>query len=141
MIWKNNPTVNGLNAVNDNTICSTLGIEFTDVGEDYLIAKMPVDSRTKQPMGLLHGGASVVLAETLGSVASVISHEDVSKQSIVGIEVNANHLKSAKSGFVYGKVTPIKVGRKLHIWEITITNEANEKVCVSRLTVMVLPKS
>lgn len=138
MIWKNNPTVEGLNAVNKNTICDHIGIEFTEVGHDYLIAKMPVDSRTKQPMGLLHGGASVVLAETLGSVASVISHEDVTKQSIVGIEINANHLKAAKSGYVYGKVTPIKRGRKLHIWEIVITNDKNEKVCVSRLTVMVL---
>lgn len=139
MIWKNNPTIEGLNLINENTICRHLGIEFTEIGEDYLIAKMPVDARTKQPMGLLHGGASVVLAETLGSVASVIVHEDVSKQSIVGIEVNANHLKSARDGFVWGKVTPIKIGRKLHIWEINIENDNKEKVCVSRLTVMVLP--
>ena len=139
MIWKNNPTPDGLNAVNDNTIVRHLGIEFIEVGDDYLIAKMPVDHRTHQPMGLLHGGASVVLAETLGSVASVIMHEDVTKQSIVGVEINANHLKSARSGFVYGKVTPIKVGRKLHIWEINIRNENHEKICVSRLTVMVLP--
>jgi len=138
MIWKNNPTVEGLNIVNNNTICSHIGIEFIEVGEDYLIAKMPVDHRTKQPMGLLHGGASVVLAETLGSVASVIIHEDVTKQSIVGIEINANHLKSAKTGFVYGKVVPIKIGRKLHIWSIEITNESGEKVCISRLTVMVI---
>ena len=140
MIWKNNPTLEGLNAVNDNTICRTIGIEFTEIGDDYLIAKMPVDHRTKQPMGLLHGGASVVLAETLGSVASVLSIDDVSKKSIVGIEINANHLKSATSGFVYGKVTPIKIGRKLHIWEIDIVNEDGKKVCVSRLTVMVLDR-
>jgi 1,4-dihydroxy-2-naphthoyl-CoA hydrolase len=140
MIWKNNPTLEGINALHENTICRTIGIEFTEIGDDYLIAKMPVDHRTKQPMGLLHGGASVVLAETLGSVASVLTLDDVTKKSIVGIEINANHLKSATSGFVYGKVTPIKIGRKLHIWEIDIVNEDGKKVCVSRLTVMVLDR-
>lgn len=141
MIWKNNPTPEGLNLVQQNTICSVLGIEFTEVGDEYLVAKMPVDERTKQPMGLLHGGASVVLAETLGSVASVVTHEDMSKQRIVGVEINANHLKSATSGYVYGKVTPLKLGKKLHIWQIKISNEAGDLVCVSRLTVMVIPTS
>ncbi|MBT8233455.1 MAG: hotdog fold thioesterase [Saprospiraceae bacterium] len=138
MIWKNNPTVEGLNAIQQGTICSHLDIKFTEVGEDYLAASMPVDQRTKQPMGLLHGGASAVLAETLGSVASVITFDDPTKQSIVGIEINANHLKSAKSGHVYGKVKPIRIGKKLHVWNIEITDDVGHLVCVSRLTVMVI---
>lgn len=141
MIWKNNPTLQSINALRVNTLVETLGIDFVEIGEDYLIAKMPVDKRTVQPLGLLHGGASVSLAETLGSVASVLLLDDPINKSVVGIEINANHLKSAKSGFVYGKVTPIKLGRKLQVWNIDIKNENDELVCVSRLTVMILSNS
>lgn len=118
---------------------ANLGIEFTEIGADYIIAKMPVDERTIQPYGLLHGGASVALAETLGSVASHISI-DQDNQWAVGLEVNANHLRPAKSGYVYGKVTPIHMGRKSHVWEIRITNEENKLICVSRLTVSIIDK-
>lgn len=118
---------------------STLGIEFTEVGEDYLVAKMPVDERTVQPYGLLHGGASVTLAETLGSVASHLNIDTDTKWA-VGLEINANHVRSATSGFVYGKVTPIHLGRKSHVWEIRITNEDNKLVSISRLTVSIIDK-
>ena len=111
-----------------------IGIEFTEVGSDYLIAKMPVDHRTKQPMGLLHGGASVALAETIGSVASVVVQENPFEKAVVGVEINANHLSSAKQGYVFGKVTPIKIGRKIHVWNIEITDENEKKICISRLT-------
>lgn len=114
-----------------------LGIEFMEIGDNYLTARMPVDHRTIQPMGLLHGGASVVLAESLGSVASSII-VDRNKSYCVGLEINANHIKSAKSGFVTGKATPIHIGRKTHVWDIKITNENDDLVCISRLTVAIL---
>lgn len=127
-----------LNAMGQNNMLNHLGIEFVELTADYLVAKMPVDHRTKQPMGLLHGGASVVLAESLGSVASFLSLPDPTKQTAVGVEINANHLKSAKTGFVYGKCTPIKIGRNIQVWETQITNEAGDLICVSRLTTMVI---
>jgi len=139
-IWKSRPTPEQMNQFNKNGMDAHIGIEFTEIGDDYLIAKMPVDQRTKQPMGLLHGGANVVLAETLGSVASVLCLEDRSKQSIVGVEINANHLRSVKSGFVYGKVTPIKLGRRLQIWEINIHDDEGRHTCVSRITIAVIDK-
>ncbi len=141
MIWKNSPTIEGLNTISQNTMDEHLGIEYVEIGENYLVARMPVDHRTIQPMGLLHGGASATLAESLGSVASVMLLDDINKQSIVGIEINANHLKSAKSGYVYGKVSPVKLGRTLLVWNIEIKNEQDELLCVSRLTTMVLTKS
>lgn len=113
-----------------------MGIEWVDANEEYLTARMPVDHRTKQPMGLLHGGASVALAETLGSVASSLMLK--AGQAPVGLEINANHIKSARDGFVYGTVKPIHVGRRTHVWDIRIENEKKEAVCVSRLTVAVL---
>ena len=109
-------------------------------GDDYLIARMPVDARTVQPYGILHGGASVTLAETLGSIASFLTLDPSSNQTPVGIEVNANHIKSVKSGWVYGKVTPVHLGRKTHVWDIRITDENKSLVCVSRLTVMIIDK-
>jgi len=139
-IWKSRPTLEMMNEFNKNGMDAHIGIEFTEIGDDYLIAKMPVDQRTKQPMGLLHGGANVVLAETLGSVASVLCLEDRSKQSIVGVEINANHLRSVKSGFVHGKVTPIKLGRRLQIWEINIHDDEGRHTCVSRITIAVIDK-
>lgn len=128
-----------LQEISKNTMVEHLGMEFLELGENYITAKMPVDHRTHQPMGLLHGGASVALAETLGSVASSILL-DMNKFHCVGLEINANHIKSARNGFVFGKVTPIHLGRKTHVWDIKITNESEELVCVSRLTVAVLEK-
>jgi 1,4-dihydroxy-2-naphthoyl-CoA hydrolase len=127
-----------LNKMSENNMVGHLGIEFTEVKPEYICAKMPVDSRTKQPMGLLHGGASVVLAESVGSIASWLSLEDQNKQAAVGIEINANHLKSAHEGYVYAKCTPLKVGRTMHVWDIKITNETEELVCVCRLTTAVI---
>ena len=127
-----------LNKMSENNMVGHLGIEFTEVSPDYICAKMPVDSRTKQPMGLLHGGASVVLAESLGSIASWLSLEDPNKQAAVGVEINANHLKSVREGYVYAKCTALKVGRTMHVWDIKITNEANDLVCVCRLTTAVI---
>lgn len=138
MIWKHKPTLEAMNAVSTNTMVEHVGIEFIEIGDDYIKARMPVDHRTVQPMRILHGGASVVLAETIGSVASTFCIEDLSKQTAVGVEINASHLKSAKSGFVYGTARPIKIGRKLHVWNIEIKNEDDKLVCVSRLTIAVI---
>ena len=126
--------------MNANTLGENLGIEFTEIGADFLVAKMPVDSRTVQPYRLLHGGASVALAETLGSVASHLCIEDLDKKMAVGVEINANHLRPATRGFVFGKVTAIRVGRSMHVWSIEITDERGKLVCVSRLTVAVVDK-
>jgi 1,4-dihydroxy-2-naphthoyl-CoA hydrolase len=133
-IWKIRPTVEQLNALNGATIHEALGIRFRAVGDDYLEATMPVDARTKQPFGFLHGGASVVLAESLGSVASGLVS---GSRNCVGIEVNANHLRPAEEGFVTGRVTAIRLGKTLHVWEIRILAQDGSLVCVSRLTVMV----
>lgn len=138
MIWKQTFNVEGLNTLSQNTMVEHIGIEFTDFGDDYITAKMPVDKRTVQPMRLLHGGASAALAETLGSVAATLCVEDVTKQQIVGVELNANHLRSATSGYVYGTARPIKVGRKLQVWQIEIKNKEGKMICISRLTVMVI---
>lgn len=122
-----------------NTMVDHLGIEFTEIGSNYIKAKMPVDHRTVQPMGLLHGGASVALAETLGSVASAMLI-DVNKYICVGLEINANHIRSATDGYVEGKVTPIHLGKKTHIWDIRITHDNGNLISVSRLTVAILDK-
>jgi 1,4-dihydroxy-2-naphthoyl-CoA hydrolase len=131
-------SLDALHSLSKNTISHHLGIEFTEVGADYVIARMPVDSRTHQPFGILHGGASVVLAETLGSIASFLCLKDPEKQHAVGLEINANHLRPVKEGYVYGTVKPIHVGRTTHIWDIRITNEENKLVCISRLTVAIV---
>lgn len=131
-------TLDEINALSKGNMLEHLGIEFTEVSEAYLKGKMPVDSRTKQPFGLLHGGASVVLAETLGSVAAALAVEDPRKQVAVGVEVNANHLKSVRGGYVTGICKPIRIGSSMHVYEINIYNEQNELVCVSRLTVAIL---
>ncbi len=131
--------VSELNKLSPNTIAEQLGIEFTETGSDYIKGKMPVDHRTHQPMGLLHGGASVVLAETLGSVGSFLC-VDQEKQYCVGLEINANHVKAVRGGYVYGTAHLLHAGRKTHIWDIRITNEREELVCISRLTVAVIDK-
>lgn len=116
-----------------------IGIEFTAIGDDFLEAKMPVDHRTHQPLGMLHGGASVALAETMGSVAATCC-VDVTRQFCVGLEINANHLKSVRSGFVKGVTKAIHIGKKTQVWEIRIVNEQEELVCISRITLAVLDK-
>ena len=117
-----------------------LGIEFTEIGADYLCGKMPVDHRTHQPMGLLHGGASVALAETLGSVAGMMQ-VDADKYACVGLEINANHLISVRNGYVFGRATAVHLGQKTQVWDIRITNNSGDLVCVSRLTLAVLERA
>lgn len=134
-----NMTLEAMNAHSEGTMMKQLGIVYTEIGPDFLCGTMPVDHRTKQPAGLLHGGASAALAETLGSMGSM-SIIDLEKQSIVGIEINANHIRSVKAGHVHGKATLIMRSRKLHVWEIRITNDNGQLVCLSRLTIMVLEK-
>ena len=123
-----------------STMVETLGIKIIDIGENFVSGKMPVDKRTKQPFGLLHGGASVALAETLGSIGAGMNI-DQSSQSVVGIEINANHLKAVKTGWVFGKAKAIRVGRKIQVWEIDIKNENDDFVCKSRLTLAVIEKN
>ena len=132
-----------LKKINDkveNTMVSTLGIEITDFGDQYISGKMPVDQRTIQPFGLLHGGASAAFAETLGSMGAG-SQIDLVKYSVVGIELNSSHLKAVKEGWVYGKATPIRIGRTIQVWDIIINNEKNDIVCKSRLTLAVIKKN
>jgi uncharacterized protein (TIGR00369 family) len=136
-IWKKEFTLKGINNINEHCLPGYLGIEFIAFGEDYLIAKMPVNQHTKQPMGLLHGGASMVLVETLGSVAALLCVAD-DTQTTVGVEINANHLKSAQQGYVFGKAVPLRIGRNLQVWNIEIRNEADDLICVSRFTVAVI---
>lgn len=138
-LWFGDADVNDLNNRPNNHIGGLLGIVFTELGDDYLKATMPVDARTHQPFGILHGGASVVLAESLGSIASwLIIDQD--KYMAVGLEVNANHLRPVKSGLVTGICTPIHIGGKTHIWDIKIYDERGKMNCVSRLTVAVVAK-
>ena len=132
-------TLERLNTINENTLASHVGIEFTEIGSDYLVARMPVDKRTTQPFNILHGGASVVLSETLGSQAAAVLL-DLDKQYPVGLEINANHIKSISSGYVYGRVTPIHIGRSTHVWETRITDEENRLICISKLTVAILDR-
>ena len=138
-IWSVQATLKDLNSVSRNTMVEHIGIEFLEIGDDYIKARMPVDHRTIQPAGLLHGGASVALAETLGSVAAYLC-VDASQKVCVGLDVNANHVRSATCGFVYGVVRPIHIGSSTQVWEIRITGEQDELVCISRITMAVLDK-
>lgn len=138
-IFNNNISLEALNKLSKNTMAEQIGIEFTAIGDDFLEARMPVDKRTHQPFGLLHGGASVALAETMGSVAAHFC-VDLSKQFCVGLEINANHLRGAKDGFVKGVTKPIHIGKKTQVWEIKISNEQGDLVCISRITMAVLDK-
>ena len=138
MIWFDKAlTVEKLRPLGPNTMAAHIGIEWVEVGENFIKAKMPVDQRTNQPYGLLHGGASCVLAETLGSVASamVIDH---SKFFCVGLEINANHIRGVREGYVTGIVLPLHLGNATHVWDIKIYDEKEKLVCVSRLTVAIL---
>jgi 1,4-dihydroxy-2-naphthoyl-CoA hydrolase len=132
-------TVEKLDELSKNTMVEHLGIEFTEVGRDYLKARMPVDHRTHQPYGLLHGGASVALAETLGSVgAHCMVNPDT--HYCVGLEINANHIRGVREGWVTGTASPIHVGRSTQVWEIRIETEDGRLVCISRITMAMLEK-
>jgi len=139
MIWHKKYTLDDLKLLHKNTMQEFLGIEFLEIGDDFLKARMPVNERTKQPMGLLHGGANVTLAESLGSVASVMCI-DLEKKSCVGLEINANHIRAVRSGYVYGITQPVHLGRTTQIWEIKIFDESDKLTCISRITNAILEK-
>ena len=135
-IWTKPISLESLTALSQDSAVSHLGIEFTEIGDDFLCARVPVDKRTFQPYGLLHGGVSVVLAETLGSMAA--GHVAAEGHYVVGLDINANHLKSARSGWVTGITRPVHIGRSTQVWHIDMHNDAGELTCVSRLTMAVL---
>jgi len=136
-IWRSPKTIEQLNGAQSGTLIQHLGIRFTEVGADYLRGTMPVDERTKQPFGLLHGGASVALAETLGSIGAMMCVEP-EKFLCVGQEINANHVRAVSSGLVTGTARPLHIGGRTHVWTIEIVNEAGKLVCASRLTMAVI---
>lgn len=137
-IWKRTFTLETLKKRRENTLVEHLGIEITEVGDDYMIASMPVDHRTHQPMGILHGGASIALAETVGSMAANLAVDE--NHYCVGLEVNGNHLKSVSSGKVLAKAKPVHLGRSTQVWDIRISDESEKNICISRLTMAVLKK-
>lgn len=139
-IWFN-PSIqlSELYRLHPGTLGEHLGMEWLEIGENFLRVRMPVDSRTRQPYGLLHGGASCALAETAGSVASaLVIHPD--KQICVGLEINANHIRGVREGWVTAKATPLHLGASTHVWDIKITDDSDRLICVSRLTVAILKK-
>ena len=135
-IWKSDVSLDLLNESGRNTMIEHLGIRMVEIGDDYLKASMPVDQRTHQPLGLLHGGASVVLAETIGSTAAQLCAEP--GYYCLGLDINANHLRGVRSGLVYAVARPIHVGRTTQVWDIRISDENDKPVCISRLTMAVL---
>jgi 1,4-dihydroxy-2-naphthoyl-CoA hydrolase len=137
-MFKKHIDITQKNMFGSTSMAEHLGIEFLEIGEDFVTARMPVDHRTHQPFGVLHGGASVALAETLGSVASFLTLEDPIAQRAVGLEINANHIRPVSSGWVYAKAIPLHLGRTTHIWDIKITSEEQKLVCVVRFTVAIV---
>ena len=135
-LWKQAISVEALQAFSVNTAVSHLGIEFMEVGDDFIRARVPVDARTVQPYGLLHGGVSVVLAETLGSCGAAFAVPEGYRA--VGLDINANHLKGASSGWISGTARPVHIGRTTHVWAIELHNDAGELTCVSRITMAIL---
>lgn len=138
MIWLRNYTLDEVNQRGQNTMVSHLGIEMTAIGDNYLEGRMPVDERTRQPLGLLHGGASLALAESLASTAASMV-VDLSKEYCVGLEINGNHISSCTEGYVMGRATPIHMGKRTQVWEIRITQD-DRLVCISRMTAVVIPR-
>ena len=138
MVFRAPVSIDALNALSRDTLIEHLGIVFTEAGEDWVRATMPVDPRTRQPYGLLHGGASVVLAETLGSSAGNLCL-DTREQRAVGLEINANHLRAVREGTVTGTARAVHVGRTTQVWDIRIEDARGRPVCVSRLTLAVVP--
>ena len=136
-IWKKPIDLALLKAANRNTAVEHLGIEFVEVGDDFLRARVPVDHRTIQPFGLLHGGVSVVLAETLGSIAAF--HASPEGHLAVGLDINANHLRAVRSGWVTGTARPVHIGRTTQVWQIDMVDERGQMNCVSRITMAILP--
>lgn len=139
MVFVTKPTLEQLNTPRRQSMVDHLGIQYTAIGDDFLEATMPVDHRTIQPYGLLHGGASVALAETLGSVSSSLTL-DLEKQVCVGLEINANHLKAVREGKVRGIAKPVHLGKSTQVWEIKIYNEADQLCCISRISMAILDK-
>ncbi len=137
-IWKKKLSLEQLNSTRKNTLVETLGIMITEIGDDFLCATMPVDKRTHQPMGIMHGGASVSLAETVGSIASFMAVDD--DHYCVGLDINANHIRAVRSGLVTATASPIHRGKSTHVWEIKIIDESERLVCASRLTMAVLKR-
>lgn len=135
-IWRRPTNLADLTGRHAGTLVEHIGIEFVEVGDDYLVARMPVDSRTKQPAGILHGGASVVLAETLGSVAATLCLDDA--HYAVGLDINANHVRAMREGWVTGRCRAVHIGRTTHVWQIEITDDAQRLVCTSRITMAIL---
>lgn len=140
MAFITTPTLQELNALNKETIAEALGIEMVEIGADYLIARMPVNNNTHQALGMLHGGASCVLAEQVGSVAANL-YLNRETHVALGLDLNINHVRAVKSGFVYGKASPIHIGSRSQVWEIKITDDAGQLTAVSRLTMMVIQVS
>ncbi|HET7791835.1 MAG TPA: hotdog fold thioesterase [Rhizobacter sp.] len=138
-IWKQPASVETLKAIHVNTAVAHLGIEFLEVGDDFIRARVPVDQRTHQPMGILHGGISVVLAETLGSCGAAFASPPGHRA--VGLDINANHLRSVSEGWVTGTAKPFHIGRTTHVWQIEMTNERGQLTCVSRITMAILSPS
>jgi 1,4-dihydroxy-2-naphthoyl-CoA hydrolase len=137
-IWYQEPRLEKISDIARGTLVEHIGIEYLEISKDSIRGRMPVDHRTIQPYGILHGGASVVLAETLGSVAA--NHcVDRTKERCVGIEINANHVRPVSSGYVYGIAKPVHIGRKTQVWEIRITDEKGNLACISRITLAVTP--
>lgn len=139
LIWFKNYSTDDVRFLQKGNMLEHIGIELTEIGEDFVKARMPVDHRTVQPMNILHGGASVALSETLGSIASylVVDHKQF---DCVGLDINANHIRQVSSGFVYATARPYHIGRRTHVWSIEITDENRKLVCVSRLTMAVIDK-
>lgn len=140
MIWfKKDLKLDDIHYLRGSNMAEHIGLEFTELGDDLLRARIPVDHRTNQPYGILHGGASCVLAETLGSIGSALVI-DTEKFICVGLEINANHIRSVSEGHVTGTATPIHLGRSTHVWDIKLHNDQAQLICISRLTVAILPK-
>ena len=135
-LWKKPISLSSINAMSANTAVGHLGIEFTEIGDDYLVARVPVDERTRQPFGLLHGGVSVVLAETMGSVGAYNAAPE--GWMAVGLDINANHLRAVKTGWVTGTARPVHIGKTTQVWQIDMVNDAGEPTCVSRITMAML---
>ena len=138
MIWQRSWTLDELNARNEGTLNEALGIRYTELGDDHLVATMPCDARTQQPFGLLHGGANVALAESLGSLAGLLVLPPGGGRT-VGIEINANHLRAVREGHVTGTARPLHLGRSTQVWEIRIVDDQGRLSCVSRITLAVVP--
>ena len=138
-IWRSPQTIENLNGNRQGTLIGTLGILFTEIGADFVRGTMPVDTRTVQPYGLLHGGASVALAETLGSMGASMC-VDAAEYQVVGQEINANHVRAARSGLVTGTARAVHLGGRTHVWSIEIVNDAQKLVCISRITMAVIKR-